>query len=261
MSHQRLTTAVALTIAGLIAASCGTPQTSPAPSSPSGSAAASAAPSPSAAQTVDDIGDITIEMWQHTYPPLQAWTEARLAEFKADHPNVTVELQAIPFQQYLDVLFTALASGEAPAFFETNEWTMTQFVEAKILAQLDASALGFDSLDAMGAEYESGSLAGATFDGALYGSPYDWSAPVLGVNNKLLADGRRRQGVPDDLGSDPGHDGGDLQDRRQRQPRDERLVVRPRDRQLLQAPGQLAVRPGRRPDHQRGRRRRRDQQP
>ena len=189
MSHQRLTTAVALTIAGVIAASCGTAQTSPTPSSPSGSAAASAAPSPSAAQTVDDIGDITIEMWQHTYPPLQAWTEARLAEFKTDHPNVTVELQAIPFQQYQDVLFTALASGEAPAFFETNEWTMTQFVEAKILAQLDVGALGFDSLDAMGADYESGSLGGATFDGALYGSPYDWSAPVLGVNNKLLADG------------------------------------------------------------------------
>jgi ABC-type glycerol-3-phosphate transport system substrate-binding protein len=181
-----LRTAVALTITALIVVSCGTAQPSPS-SPPTTTGASAAAPSPSAARTVDDIGDVTIEMWQHTFPPLQAWTEARLAEFKTDHPNVTVELQAIPFQQYLDVLFTALASGEAPAFFETNEWTMTQFVEADILAPLDATALGFDSLEAMQAAYEARSLDGAIFDGTLYGSPYDWSAPVLGVNNELLS--------------------------------------------------------------------------
>jgi multiple sugar transport system substrate-binding protein len=145
-------------------------------------------PSPTGAtgSSIDDIGDVTIEMWQHTFPPLQAWTEARLAEFMADHPNVTVELQAIPFQQYLDVLFTALASGEAPPFFEVNEWTMTQFVDAGILAPLDLEALGFASLDEIRAAYEGTSLEGAVFDEVLYGSPYDWSAPVLGVNNALL---------------------------------------------------------------------------
>jgi multiple sugar transport system substrate-binding protein len=140
------------------------------------------------AGSVDDLGDVTIEMWQHTFPPLQAWTEARLAEFMAQHPNVNVELQAIPFQQYLDVLFTALASGEAPAFFEVNEWTMTQFVEAGILAPLDVTALGFESLEDMRASYEGTSLEGAVFGDALYGSPYDWTAPVLGVNNAILAE-------------------------------------------------------------------------
>jgi multiple sugar transport system substrate-binding protein len=133
-----------------------------------------------------DLGDVTIEMWQHTFPPLQAWTEARIAEFTAEHPNITVELQAIPFQQYLDVLFTALASGEAPAFFEVNEWTMTQFVDAGILAPLDPQALGFGSLAEMRQNYEGSSLEGAIFDETLYGSPYDWTAPVLGVNNALL---------------------------------------------------------------------------
>lgn len=190
MRLRRLST-TALTVAALLVASCGSAQ-SPSPSSPTTTArpsGSSAAPSPSAAGTVDDIGDITIEMWQHTYPPLQTWTEARLAEFEADHPNVTVELQAIPFQQYQDVLFTALASGEAPAFFETNEWTMTQFVEAGILAPLDVTALGFESLDDMATNYEGSSLEGATFEGQLYGSPYDWSAPVLGVANELLTQG------------------------------------------------------------------------
>jgi multiple sugar transport system substrate-binding protein len=138
--------------------------------------------------SLDDLGEVTIEMWQHTFPPLQAWTEARVAEFMAEHPNITVELQAIPFQQYLDVLFTALASGEAPAFFEVNEWTMTQFVDAGILAPLDVGALGFESLDDMRASYEGSSLEGAVFDEMLYGSPYDWTAPVLGVNNALLAE-------------------------------------------------------------------------
>jgi ABC-type glycerol-3-phosphate transport system substrate-binding protein len=143
---------------------------------------------PSQASSIDELGDVTIEMWQHTFPPLQAWTEARLAEFKAEHPNVTVELQAIPFQQYTDVLFTALASGEAPAFFEVNEWTMPQFVDAQILAPLDLQAQGFGSLDEMRAGYEGSSLEGAVFEDVLYGSPYDWTAPVLGVNNALLAE-------------------------------------------------------------------------
>ena len=190
MRHRTRSTTAALVTAALLVASCGGTASSPAagtPAAPTGTAGTSVAPSPSA-QTVDDIGDITIEMWQHTYPPLQTWTEARLDEFMADHPNVTVELQAIPFQQYQDVLFTALASGEAPAFFETNEWTLTQFVEAGILAPLDPTGLGFESLDDMRENYEGTSLDGAIFDEQLYGSPYDWSAPVLGVNNQLLAD-------------------------------------------------------------------------
>lgn len=192
MGDRRVSIAAVLTAATLVVASCaGTSQPSPSPSSAPASAtpASSAAPSPSSAVTVDEIGDITIEMWQHTYPPLQAWTEARIAEFEGDHPNVTVELQAIPFQQYQDVLFTALASGEAPAFFETNEWTITQFVDAGILAALDPAGLGFESLEDMRSNYEGTSLEGAVFDEALYGSPYDWTAPVLGVSNELLTAG------------------------------------------------------------------------
>ncbi|NJD29634.1 MAG: extracellular solute-binding protein [Chloroflexi bacterium] len=192
MIARSLRFATALTVTILLVAACETAAPSGAPTgAPTGAASpttgATNAP-PSAPPTVDDLGNITIEMWQHTYPPLQAWTQARIDEFTTAHPNVTVELQAIPFQQYQDVLFTALAGGQAPAFFEVNEWTMTQFVEAGILAPLDVAALGFDSLDAMRAAYDGSALEGAVFDGALYGSPYDWTAPVLGVNNQLLAD-------------------------------------------------------------------------
>jgi multiple sugar transport system substrate-binding protein len=148
---------------------------------PSATGAASARPA------VADVGPVRIEMWQHTYAPLQEWTKVRIAEFTSKNPNVTVDLQAIPFQQYQDKLFTAIAGGKAPAFFEVNEWTMTQFVQAKLLAPLDVQGLGFKSLADMRSAYEGQSLDGAVFDNAIYGSPYDWSAPVLGVNNALLA--------------------------------------------------------------------------
>lgn len=141
----------------------------------------------SARPSVADIGAVRLEMWQHTYAPLQEWTKARIAEFTSRNPNVTVDLQAVPFQQYQDKLFTAIAGGKAPAFFEVNEWTMTQFVKAGLIAPLDTQALGFKSLADMKSAYEGTSLDGATFDGKVYGSPYDWSAPVLGVNNSLLA--------------------------------------------------------------------------
>ena len=171
---MKLRAAIASTALALLIAVPSVAQESPSPTGASGS-------------SLDDIGDVTIEMWQHTYPPLQAWTEARLAEFMAEHPNVTVELQAIPFQQYLDVLFTALASGEAPPFFEVNEWTMTQFVDAghPRPARPRGPRLRRRSTRYARA-YEGTSLEGAIFDEVLYGSPYDWSAPVLGVNNALL---------------------------------------------------------------------------
>ena len=135
---------------------------------------------------LDDIGDVSIDMWQHTYEPLANWTQARIDEFTADHPNVSVDFQSVPFAQYQDKLFTAIAAGNAPTFFEVNDWSMTQFVEAGVLAPLDPVALGFESLEAMRADYEGTALDGAIVDGVLYGSPYDWTAPVLGVYNELL---------------------------------------------------------------------------
>ena len=135
---------------------------------------------------LDDIGDVSIDMWQHTYEPLANWTQARIDEFTADHPNVSVDFQSVPFAQYQDKLFTAIAAGNAPTFFEVNDWSMTQFVEAGVLAPLDPVALGFESLEAMRADYEGTALDGAIVDGVLYGSPYDWTAPVLGVFNELL---------------------------------------------------------------------------
>lgn len=199
MGNMRGRLGVLLVLVALVAASCAqeaedTATTTAGSDTTATTEAASEEPTTTgevtdtAPPSVDDLGDITIEMWQHTFPPLNDWTQARIDEFGAAHPNVTVEFQAIPFQQYQDKLFTALAAGDAPAFFEVNDWTMTQFIDAGVIVPLDVESLGFGSVDDMRSVYDGASLEGAIVEGDLYGSPYDFSAPVLGVNNQLLAD-------------------------------------------------------------------------
>jgi ABC-type glycerol-3-phosphate transport system substrate-binding protein len=129
--------------------------------------------------------DVSITMWQHSYPPLNDWTQAHIATFMEANPNITVNYELVPFEEWNQKIFTALAGGQAPHVFEADDYTFPQFIADGVISPIQPSLLGFGSLDEMREAWEGDSLALLIDDEVLYGIPYDWEAPVVGYNPAL----------------------------------------------------------------------------
>ena len=131
------------------------------------------------------LGDVTLTMWQHSYPPLNDFTQKAIDAFEAENPNITVNFELVPFEEYNQKILTALAAGQAPNVFESDDYTFAQFTENGALAPIDPTLMGFADVAALTAAYEPNSLGLVTSDGTVYGLPYDWEAPVVGYSLSL----------------------------------------------------------------------------
>jgi ABC-type glycerol-3-phosphate transport system substrate-binding protein len=130
--------------------------------------------------------DVSITMWQHTYPPLNEWTQGHIATFMEENPNIDVNLEIVPFEEYNQKIQTAIFGLQAPHFFEADDYTIPQFIEDGVIAPIQPSLLGFGSLDEMREAWEGNSLELLIDDETLYGIPYDWEAPVVGYSPALF---------------------------------------------------------------------------
>lgn len=142
-----------------------------------------------AAATVADphaLGETEITMWQHSYPPLNDWTREQIRAFEREYPNIDVRFELIPFEEYNQKILTALAGGSGPEVFESDDYTFAQFMQNSTLAPLQPAQLGADDLAGLEADYEANSLDLVTDGDQIYGLPYDWEAPVLTYNIRLL---------------------------------------------------------------------------
>jgi multiple sugar transport system substrate-binding protein len=132
------------------------------------------------------LGEVEITIWQHSYPPLNDWTKGHIADFMEMHPNISVNYELVPFEEWNQKIFTALATKQGPHFFESDDYTFAQFMKNDQLAVIEPEFFGFDSVKGLTDDYEGKSLDLVTFDGKLYGIPYDWEAPVIGYNIRLF---------------------------------------------------------------------------
>jgi ABC-type glycerol-3-phosphate transport system substrate-binding protein len=129
--------------------------------------------------------DVSLTMWQHTYPPLNEWTQGHIDSFMEANPNIDVDLEIVPFEEWNQKILTALAGGQAPHVFEADDYLIPQFIADGAIAPIQPSLLGFGSLDEMREAWEANSLELLIDDETLYGIPYDWEAAVVGYNPAL----------------------------------------------------------------------------
>lgn len=130
---------------------------------------------------------VTVKLWMHIHPPRTPLDKELLDKFAKDNPNIKVEFKAVPDQEWDTTLATALASGSGPDLFNQATFAMGQFYAQGIIAPVDPVAAGYTDQDAIVKAYESGSamLAGATFDGKLYGLPTELSTYACYTNDDL----------------------------------------------------------------------------
>ena len=134
------------------------------------------APTAAAGQQVT----ITISNWLEAEDATSAIFKELLDDFMAANPDIKVESQAIPFNQYKDQVLIAGTSGNAADVIMGNSQMMSAFNGAGILAELDTLA-SKEVLD----DIYPGYLSGTTYDGkvkALSWAPH----PIAMYYNKEL---------------------------------------------------------------------------
>lgn len=113
-------------------------------------------------------------LWTHEFPPLQdALTEVWIPAFEEANPGVRVEYTAIPFAGVISFdtkLLADLSSGAGPDVWDMGSWNYTEndYIEAGLVAPLDPTIFGYDSVEDVVNDYPANSMNAFVRDGNLY---------------------------------------------------------------------------------------------
>ncbi|MCU1440506.1 MAG: hypothetical protein JWP85_1503 [Rhodoglobus sp.] len=158
MHKKWLTAAAAVATVGLLAA-CSTPSEAPS----------------------DEPVTITYQVWAGTQTPaMQEIVDA----FEEENPNITVELQELPWPQYWSTLQTSAAGGTAPDAFWMLAQQIKPYAEGKQLLDIT------DAIEAEGVDLANYPQAVLDLydqgDGAIYGLPKDFDTNAIWYNKALF---------------------------------------------------------------------------
>ncbi len=129
-------------------------------------------------------GDAVTLTWWHnsnTDPGMGYYAEVA-SDFEADHPGVTIEVEAMQHEDMVTQLEAAFQSGNAPdIYMERGGGELRTHVEAGLTQDLSDSAA--DTIAKLG-----GSVAGWQVDGKTYGLPFSIGVVGFWYNTQIWAD-------------------------------------------------------------------------
>jgi multiple sugar transport system substrate-binding protein len=76
--------------------------------------------------------------WQQDEPGSSDWFKARIADFEASHPNVTIDFTKIPVNEVADKLTTQFAAGDPPQILHIPYLNLLPFAAQGFLEPLDS---------------------------------------------------------------------------------------------------------------------------
>ncbi len=121
----------------------------------------------------DEPITLRVMHWTDTMTDESEWWSSIVEGFEAEHPNVTIETNFIPFAQYLPSLEAMIAGEELPDVF---------FGHVKV-AELGRAGAIVNYSEVMDEEFINqffpGPLRQFTFDGNVYALP--WTAQMFGI--------------------------------------------------------------------------------
>jgi multiple sugar transport system substrate-binding protein len=184
---------VLLGILALIAAACssddsGDTSTTAAAETTTSAAAADETTTTAAAETTTTAAaaePTTIRYFTFSAAPDQLDAlDAMIAGFEAENPDVKVEVETAPFDDYFTLLQTQVAGGDAPDAFELNFENFVAFAEKGTLADLGAFASADGDIDA--GEYYPAAADAFAIDGTQYALPESFSTVLLYYNKDMF---------------------------------------------------------------------------
>lgn len=125
--------------------------------------------------------DVTISWWHNSNTdPGKGFYEQVAKDFEADHPGVTIEINAMQHEDMLTKLDAAFQAGDAPdIYMERGGGELADHVEAGLTKDISESAA--DTIEKIG-----GSVAGWQVDGKTYGLPFSLGVVGFWYNKALF---------------------------------------------------------------------------
>lgn len=125
---------------------------------------------------------VTISFWFHTHDPMVVLNEALIKEYMEENPNVTVEYQVIPNNQFFEKMMVSLSTGVGPDVINMgNSQIVSDYIPKGLVGEIDYEAMGYASMDELKARYVPAGLEGASVDGKYYGLPSEFNTDLLAV--------------------------------------------------------------------------------
>ena len=108
----------------------------------------------------------------------QAWVKALVDNYETANPNVKINVELLPSDQYNTMLKTRIASGDAPMIFDLGNQLFKEFVSTGYCA---------DVTDMAGMEnYDAATIAQSSVDGKIYGVCIDKNAYCTFYNKDIF---------------------------------------------------------------------------
>ncbi|GGG19213.1 ABC transporter substrate-binding protein [Paenibacillus abyssi] len=149
-----------------------------------------------------DVVTLRYMIWDINQVPAY---EKIIANFHESHPNISVDIQVVPWNNYWEKLMTEIAGGSAPDIFWGFIPQVPSLADKNALLPItDYIESDQFNLDSLNAEL----VKGFEYNGEQYGIPKDWDTLGVFYNKELL----NRAGFdhyPDNLSWNP-TDGGSL---------------------------------------------------
>ncbi len=126
--------------------------------------------------------EVTVTFWSHTHPPMVDLNEQLIAEYMELNPNVTIEYEVIPNNQFFEKMIVSLSTGVGPDVINMgNSQLVSDYIPRELVNELDPAALGFESVEEIQARYVPSGLVGAEVGGSFYGLPSEFNTDLLAI--------------------------------------------------------------------------------
>lgn len=140
------------------------------------------------AQGEKEEENVTIEFWTHEDANRQVIEDEYIAEFQAANADVTVNATRQSSKKMIELVQTAFAANEGPTIFNLESHNAYPFVVAGRVSPVDYEALGYKDAADLKSHYIEGMLDPVTYDGEIYGIPFEGLSWCLYINKNVFKD-------------------------------------------------------------------------
>jgi len=174
---------VALLILAMLAAACSSSGGGGGSGSPSGSSGSSSSSGSGSGSSSSSDKKVTLRLGTWEGGSGLELQQKIAQNYMAEHPNVTIEIEAVP-DQYGTKILTQIASGDAPDIFQIGDGDVRMFMEKGALLDLTPFIEGSNGIDLN--DYYTSVLDVGKVDGKYYTMPKDYSNVAVYYNKKLF---------------------------------------------------------------------------
>lgn len=109
--------------------------------------------------------------------------QAMFDAYMAEHPNVTIELQTVPFEELLTRIVTSRTAGTSPDIYHLYNLWLPEFTNSGLLAPMPEALASYVTDNAAAT-----SVVGVTYNDQMWGVPTEVNTYQLIYNKRLLAE-------------------------------------------------------------------------